>query len=110
MSAIKNINELAVHNFSDGNFGFDPASITVIIEVIVQVMKMLQDCKKSPKESSDILQRPTVLQKFLLRSRVKRTMGRQSYAKDGSTVEKALFTTGKTITADQVAEVFADLG
>lgn len=109
MSAIATLQQTAVNKLSETRSGFDPASIIVIMEVITQVVKMLQDCKKPAKDAAGMMNKPTPMQKALVALYVARATGYAAYRDYGKDIVESLLHAGKTATPELVEVAYAEL-
>jgi len=111
MFTLQKVQNAAVDNFSSqsDNYAFDPATIMVIIEMVMKFIESLQNCR-NPVNAAKVVNNPTRLQKRVVRWQVRRALGRQSYKEYGDKLVKALLDTGKNITADEMAQMYDELG
>lgn len=101
-----NLIQKAQHRFteSQSDKSFDPATIAVIAMLIMQVVKMWKDCRKTPDEVVTSFHNPTLLQKFRLRRMTRQELG-NSYNEYGDSVVKAILETGKEATEEDIESV-----
>lgn len=101
-----NLIKKAQHRFTESQSDktFDPATIAVIATLIIQIVQMWKDCKKTPDESVVMSKNPTILQKFRLRRMTRQELG-NSYNEYGDSVVKAILETGKEATEEDIEGV-----
>jgi hypothetical protein len=109
MSAIVELQQTAVTKLSGTRAGFDPASIIVIIEVITQVIKMMQDCKKQPQDAANMMNKPTAMQVALVKLYTARAMGYKAYRDLGPEIVDSLLHAGKSATSTLVETAYSEL-
>lgn len=65
--------KVAVHaNSVDGNFGFDPATILIIVNIIVNLVRLLYICYKDSGVSKQI-KNPGRIQRYMIYREVKKS-------------------------------------
>jgi hypothetical protein len=81
----------------DKEFALDPTSIIAFIDIIKQVVEMWANCKMNGKTAKQTAENPTVMQRLLVRRRVKETMGGRAFRDHGDRVIQALIETGRDV-------------
>jgi len=113
-SALNNVAHHALKNFAEmpdnKNKAIDPAFITLLMQIIMQLVASFQNCKKppTPPEALAMAKNPTFLQKLVVRRSVINTLGRRGFREHGESVVSALLKTGKEVTETEVAELLDD--
>jgi len=89
---------------------FDPAIIMVFAEIIMQLIEALQDCRQDVSDATKIVQKPTRLQKWVVRSKVKRELGRREYRNNsGAEIVQAILDAGTTLSETDVEELYQEV-
>jgi hypothetical protein len=90
-------------------YAIDPATLLLIVQLVMQVFKMLQECKKTPEEAVKVLHRPTLGQLLRLRRLVHNTLRERGvlYAAREDLLH-AMEEMGKTMQAHEVQSCYAD--
>ena len=109
--SLKSIQDRAASDLAskNENFGFDPAIIMVIFDVIMELIQSLQDCRK-PQDAVAIAKSPTLLQKRLVALKVRRTMGRRAYRVDGQDVVDSILAAGQGVTVEEMEAAYNEVG
>lgn len=104
---IKNIAEIAQEEYVGKNdlAQIDPATIMVIMELIQQIVEMFANCKKTPEQATAMSRNPSALQKMVLRSRIRREMGRFDQK-----MFDALLVTGTRVEEADMINAYSELG
>lgn len=87
---------------------FDPATWMFIFDFI---MKMIENCQASARRAAKTANKPGPFGKIALTFRVRNDMGKRAFREiGGREIVKAMLKTGKTITADQMEAMYAEVG
>lgn len=112
MSAIKNAVDLTINNYTTEKgieaAAVDPATVFLIMDIIMQVIDMIKNCRQNPADGAAMMNRPTLLQKLVLRRNVKKSLDREDrhYGEDFT---KAIIKTGSTLNAREVEELYNEV-
>ncbi len=87
---------------------FDPMTILAIISVIVQVVKLYQECKKTPTEAKDAMASPDFFHRWRLHRVVRQALSEQHSDETVSAVVNSTLKQGQTITVDEVTQLYAE--
>src|SRR3989337_709252 len=68
----------------------DPASIALISSIVLEVIKIIQGCRKTPEETVDMVQSPIAKEVNIVKTVVRRRMGFFRYWWNGGKVIKAV--------------------
>lgn len=110
-SVLDKVVDTAVENYhkQDGiEKALDPATISIFLDLILQIMSMFKDCKKDPGEAAGMMKNPTILQRLVARRTVRKNL---DYAdrQYGPAITEALLDTGKTISKADVVELYKEV-
>ena len=93
----------------DSGFGFDPAIILVIAQVVMEVIKAIQACKKPPEELPKMAQRPGVLGRWHVRRAIRAKMDDDDLrGLIGPRMVNAVLDVGMETTPDEAKAMFAE--
>lgn len=113
----KNVEEVAkrvVANIKfeqdDREMALDPAWIGTAIDLIIELVKAFQKCKKTPEEAKEIIGNPTRLQRVRL-SRITEKHLKDGFLvrRFGKKVEDAVQKTAKDLTADDIQQMYEEV-
>lgn len=110
-STLDRLAEKSVENFKrvggDRETALDPAMIPVFAGIILNIIKLIQDCRKDSGTAQRIVNNPTVLQRLVARRAVKDYLDdRRSFRTHGAEMTDALLKTGKEVTAEEFADLY----
>lgn len=109
MAKLNDIAAKAAVNYSEvsGNkeAAIDIATIATFAELIIKVVDMLKECKKTPTTATDTVKAPGLFARLRLRSLVKDNMSRADFRDHGEQVIEALQKTGKGLTSEDLKQL-----
>lgn len=85
-----------------GTVALDQATITLIIQLLVEVIQLYQGCNKSQETAFVSMQKPNFFDRWRFRRLAKKRFGN-----DATVVVSSAYTIGKTLTLDDVYEMYA---
>lgn len=107
MSAFNKITDAIVEDFAAKHEGqaFDSAWISVIMDIVNQILEAFANCKKTPPEALAMANRPTLLQKFVLRRTVIKSVGRRDFREHGEDLIQSILDVGKRVELSDAEEL-----
>jgi hypothetical protein len=114
MSALDRVASKTVENFKsvggDVQAALDPSMIPVFANIIMEIIKMIQNCKKDADDAQKIISNPGFLQKALARRAVKNELDdRKAFRSHGKEMVSALLKTGAESTYDDIVELYDEV-
>jgi hypothetical protein len=93
----------------DPGFAFDPAMILVIAQVVMEVIKAIQACKKPPAELPAMAKRPGVLGRWHVRRAIQKEMkDKELRGMVGPRMVNAVLDVGSETTEEEAKAMFAE--
>lgn len=92
----------------DREAAIDPATVLVFIQLVMEIVNRIKECKKTPKDGAEMMQSPGLFQKMMLRKIVKDDMGRQDFRAKGENVIAAILKHGRNINEQEVLELYQE--
>lgn len=86
----------------------DPVTIMAIISLIVEVVQMFKNCRKTPAEAKVTMSSPNWLQRWKLRGMVRQELKKQGSTDDPNTVLNSVLNHGNSLSAQEVATLYAE--
>lgn len=90
------------------NEAFDPAIIIVIAEIVTELVEVIQECVENREQALKVFQSPSLLQRFVLKRKVRQHLGWFGARKYGSDLQQALLETGKEVTREDLNELVVE--
>lgn len=104
-------------NVKQDKHGIDPLTIILVIGIIINLIRVVQECRKdksklmSQKEKTDYVTTElkffsfnhSLITRMRIRKIIKTHLSKDQYNKYGDALLKALLSTGKTVTDEQVS-------
>lgn len=87
---------------------FDPASILVWMQVAKEVIALLQECKKA-KDVPDTAKNPTLMQRVVLRGKIKEALGTRGFLRHGRATVDGFLKAGAQLTEDEVQSLYDEV-
>lgn len=87
---------------------FDPATIMLFADLIAQLIAMVKGCKKDPAEGLQMVKDPSMLQRVVARRTVRKNLD-DADRQHGKAMTEALLNTGKTLSKDDVAQLYHEV-
>jgi len=85
----------------------DPASITLIVTLIVELIKLFNNCKKDEEEALQVAHTPTTRERRLLKREIRKKLGWGNWVLRQQYYEQIL-NHGTTVNYDQMKGLYAD--
>jgi hypothetical protein len=95
-------------NLRGNGVAIDPATILIIMDVVVKVIDMLQSCKQNPDDVVKMTSSPSIFQRIVLRRVVKDVLGNREYRNSGTELVDSILSNAKKLNTDDVKEMFQD--
>lgn len=86
----------------------DPITIMAIINLIVEIMKMFKDCKKTPTEAKVTMSSPNWIQKWRLRGMIRQELKKHGSKEDPNAVLNSILNQGNSLSVQEVAILYAE--
>ena len=93
---------------NDDKIEFDPATILLLIELIMGIIQAIQKCR-NPQPIPTLAANPGIVGRYRLRRILKNKLGVALFYEDGSDMEKALLETGKNLTEQEEEDLKKDV-
>ena len=91
---------------------FDPATITLITTIVLQVIKLIKHCTKDSetpeKEALEVAHRPSYRAERQLNRILRKKLGWKKYWKEGTKYKEAILDEGKTLTKEDILGLYTD--
>ncbi len=87
----------------------DPATITSFITMIMDLIKQIQACRKTPAAATAAANAPNLFQKIILRRHVRGEMGQKDFRDHGDHVIHALLKTGANVTQAEIEALYKEV-
>lgn len=87
---------------------FDPSIILTLAPIIVELIGMLQECRKTPEQALRSVKNPTLWQKFAVRREVRRSMSLREYHKHGDRFVDAVFAAAKDTDVQTIQALYEE--
>jgi hypothetical protein len=102
--------ELAQTQGIDNSVALDPATILALLEIIMQVMKMLQNCRKTPENALLVLRNPSIMERWALKRIVKRVVDDEDVHKlYGRQFLNSIVSVGHSCSLDEVTNMYKEV-
>ena len=108
MGLVNTLAEDTAKNFAGPNAALDPATLQAFIELILQVIQAIKNCRATPPDAAIMVSRPTMWQKMVVRQTVRRNMSFREYRDSGEQVVDALLKTGKTVSQSEIEQLLLE--
>lgn len=111
MSALDRVGSKVIENLGgsdDIEAAFDVGTLDIVMQLIMGLMEAFKNCKKTEEEAVKMINNPSVLQRVALRGRVRRELSNAD-RKFGGRFHSALLAAGKTVTKDDVEELYQEV-
>ncbi len=91
-------------NFGEKNeYGIDPATIALIISIIIELVKLIRECRKDKKQILKMVNEPSLMERWYFRKIAGKFSKNKHYKKS---IIEAAFKVGKQTTIQDVEELF----
>jgi hypothetical protein len=87
---------------------FDPMTIMAIISLIVQVVKLYQECKKTPTQAQEAMASPNWIHRWRLRRMTRQALSENHSDETVGAVVNSTLKQGKALTLDEVTQLYAE--
>lgn len=87
----------------------DPATISVFLNMIMQVFQMFKDCRQTPAQANQEMKSPGVFKRIKLRQLVRDEIGNREFRKHGDDIMEALYEQGKELDVKDVEELYKEV-
>jgi hypothetical protein len=92
-----------IHNeVTGGTVAFDPATVQLIAQLLIEVIQLYQDCRKPQEKVLTSMQSPNFFDRWRFRRLARKRLGNNA----NDIVEKS-YVVGKTLTIEDVNEMYA---
>lgn len=114
MSKIQELAERSVNNLKGLDGGreaaLDPAVLSGLFEIIMQLIIKLQECKKTPAEGVKVANSPSFLQRAAAGLEVRKYLGdRKAFRKHGEALKAAILKTGAEVSVEDLTEAYDEV-
>ena len=95
----------------NGEVFIDPATITLIGGIVIEIIKALKECRNADTEyATKIAHDPSWIDHWRVYRATRRKMGWRSYRRNGgSEVVQAILDSGKTVTPDELEAAYKEV-
>lgn len=91
-------------NFGEKNeYGIDPATIALIMSIIIELIKLIRECRKNKKEIFRMINKPSLMERWYFRKIAGKFSKNKHYKKS---IIEAAFKVGKQTSMQDVEELF----
>jgi hypothetical protein len=92
----------------DKEAAFDIATVLTFIQIAKEVISLLQDCKKA-KEVPETAKNPTLMQRIVLRGKIKEVLGTRGFLRHGRATVDGFLKAGAKLTEDEVQSLYDEV-
>ena len=86
----------------------DPATITLITPIVIEIIKIIVACRKSPDEAVAIINSPEEVEVAIVKKVVRRRLGFWRYWWSGGKIIQAILDSGKYSSESEVEMVYKE--
>lgn len=83
----------------------DIGTIAIIADLVMELVSMFRECRQTPEQATNIMRRPTLVQKIALNSKISQKVGFFNF-KLKNELKDALISAGSEATVDDVKEAY----
>jgi hypothetical protein len=94
---------------NNGNSQFDPAMVTAIIDIVVNLIERFKDCGKTADQALNTSHNPGLWERVILRNSVLRYLGRKQFREHGQNLIDSILKSGGKLNKDQMLELYSDV-
>jgi hypothetical protein len=98
-----------IHGEDNPTVAIDPATIMAIISVIIQVVKMYRECKKSPAQAKESMSSPGFLNRWKLKRLAKSAVADQGASVSADDVYNGVLRHGGRVTISDVTQLYQEV-
>jgi hypothetical protein len=88
---------------------FDPSTLLVFAEMILTFAELFKNCNKTPAQAVSSARNPSLWERVLLRSHVRRSLDRKEFRERGSEIMEALLSGGKEVSEEDFKELYNEV-
>ncbi len=93
----------------DKKYAIDPLTILAIIQVLIELVKLMQWCQKTPPSALQIARNPNIVQRWWLKRTALDKLGREMYNKIGNQVLDGVKTVAEKSTVDDMIVMYKEV-
>lgn len=93
----------------DGSVQFDPATIAIILAILVEVVQLFMKCHSASGATAQLAD-PGFFHKLLMRRAIKKQMKRTHLRGREDQVEAAIIRNGKSVSTQEMTGYYAEVG
>jgi hypothetical protein len=101
MSILQDKAEQIHNDITGGTVALDPATINLIIQLLIEVVKAYQDCNRSPEQALTSMQAPNFFDRWRFRRLARK------HFDDYKPVVNSAYYVGSTLELSEVQEMYA---
>ena len=99
-----------IQHETDATYTFDPATIMVIIEMIMKFIEMFQDCKKPVDAAVESARSPNRIEQFVFKLQSNRMLRKAGYSRPArKSIRAGVMETAQGIDAAQMAQMYEEV-
>lgn len=87
----------------------DPMTILMIISIIISVIRVIQECKKTSADVKGIASNISVMEKMKINRQIRKTLGTVRGLKFGPVIYNGLVQYGKTADTNELEQLFNEV-
>lgn len=109
-TTIKITDDIAKHLCNSEGCSIDPITVLIIINIVIEVVKLINECQEEDTNEVKKLNKPSKLEKRILKRIVRKELGFFRYWFYGNSYLNALEKTGQKITKQELQELYKENG
>lgn len=91
-------------------FALDPFTISIIINVITELVKLYMNCRKTPQDTAASMQDPGLIERWRLRRIIRQHVDdNEAYDRLGGNLFKSTLNVAKTVSENEVEAMFEEV-